>query len=60
MTHTEACKVLKEKNWAAQSNWMGNLFAVGVEVEDGSLNVLGMAPTFTEAVDMALRSEVKK
>ena len=56
MTHEEACRVLTERDWTAEVNWQGNLWAVGPEVEGLGLNVLGMAPTFPEAVDMALRS----
>lgn len=60
MNYEEAWKVLKVKDWSAECNEWGTLWAVGPEEEDQTLKVLGMAPTFTEAVEMALRSEVKK
>jgi hypothetical protein len=55
MTHDEAFGVLKARDWAAESNTWGTLWVVGPEV-NGVLEVLGMAPSFVEAVEMAMRS----
>lgn len=51
----ESFRILDERNWAAEINGPGNLWAVGPEVE-GSMSVLGMGPTLEEAVEMALKS----
>lgn len=50
-----AFNTLDARDWAAEPSLNG-LWAVGPEQEDGSLMVLGMAPTMEEAVEMALRS----
>lgn len=55
MTQDEAFFVLGEKKWEAESSLRG-IWAVGPPTHDGTLVVLGMAPTLEEAVEMALRS----
>lgn len=53
-----AASLLSERNWVAQTNDFG-LWVVGPEIEDGSINVLGMGRTCDEACEMALRSKEK-
>lgn len=44
------------KDWVAQVNTFG-LWIVGPEIEDGTINVLGMGRTKEEAFEMAQRSK---
>lgn len=51
----ELLHLLREKNWVVIQNNAG-LWAVGPEDADGKMNVLGLAPTFIDAIEMARRS----
>lgn len=52
----ELAKILEKNNWAADASPYG-LWAVGPEMTDGSLNILGLGRTLEDACTMALKTK---